>query len=56
VIDGTQLAYSCNAEPGGVPRGDSGVDVVLECTGAFRLREHRLARIAVAGLPAASGR
>jgi glyceraldehyde 3-phosphate dehydrogenase len=38
-IDGTPIAYSRVADPGGVPWEVSGADVVLECTGAFRTRE-----------------
>jgi glyceraldehyde 3-phosphate dehydrogenase len=38
-IDDSQLAYSRLGEPGVVPWEDSGVDVVLECTGAFRTRD-----------------
>ena len=35
-VDGTQLGYSQAAEPGKVPWGELGVDIVLECTGRFR--------------------
>jgi glyceraldehyde 3-phosphate dehydrogenase len=35
-IDGRELVYSDGAEPGAVAWEEAGVDVVLECTGAFR--------------------
>jgi glyceraldehyde 3-phosphate dehydrogenase len=38
-IDGTTLGYSNGAQPGDVRWGELGIDVVLECTGAFRTRE-----------------
>jgi len=38
-IDGTGVGYSQRAEPGAVPWGELGVDVVLECSGRFRTRE-----------------
>jgi glyceraldehyde 3-phosphate dehydrogenase len=38
-IDDRALGYSRSAEPGGVPWGELGVDVVLECTGRFRTPE-----------------
>jgi glyceraldehyde 3-phosphate dehydrogenase len=38
-IDGTCVGYSGAAEPGAVAWDEHGVDVVLECTGAFRARE-----------------
>jgi glyceraldehyde 3-phosphate dehydrogenase len=38
-IDGATLGYSSAAEPASVPWGDLGVELVLECTGAFRTRE-----------------
>jgi glyceraldehyde 3-phosphate dehydrogenase len=38
-IDGVPLSYSRVADPGAVPWGEHGVDVVLECTGRFRTRE-----------------
>ena len=37
-IGGTTIGYSAAAEPGAVPWGDLGVDLVLECTGRFRTR------------------
>ncbi len=37
-VNGTELGYSCAAEPGGVPWGDLGVEIVLECSGRFRTR------------------
>lgn len=36
LIEGQRLGFSEAAEPGAVPWGDLGCDVVLECTGAFR--------------------
>jgi glyceraldehyde 3-phosphate dehydrogenase len=36
VVDGQALGYSAHAAPGDVPWDEIGVDVVLECTGAFR--------------------
>ena len=38
-IDGTALGYSRGADPGAVAWGDLGVEIVLECSGAFRTRE-----------------
>jgi len=38
-VDGTALGYSARAAPGDVPWDELGVDVVLECTGAFRTPE-----------------
>jgi glyceraldehyde 3-phosphate dehydrogenase len=35
-IQGTQLGYSAAADPGDVPWGELGVEVVLECSGRFR--------------------
>lgn len=35
-IDGTDLSYSNAAQPGDVPWGDVGIEVVLECSGKFR--------------------
>ena len=35
-VDGERIGYSAAAEPGAVPWRESGVDVVLECTGRFR--------------------
>ena len=35
-IDGRQVTYSSHSTPGAVPWDDHGVDLVLECTGAFR--------------------
>ena len=38
-IDGAALGYSRAAEPGAVPWGELGVEIVLECSGMFRTRE-----------------
>jgi len=38
-VDGATLGYSAHAAPGDVPWDEHGVDVVLECTGAFRTAE-----------------
>jgi glyceraldehyde 3-phosphate dehydrogenase len=38
-VDGAAIGFSRSSEPGGVPWGELGVDVVLECTGAFRTGE-----------------
>jgi glyceraldehyde 3-phosphate dehydrogenase len=38
-IDGVKLTTSRGDEPGAVPWGELGVDVVLECSGRFRTRE-----------------
>jgi glyceraldehyde 3-phosphate dehydrogenase len=35
-VSGTALGYSNAAEPGGVPWGELGVEIVLECSGRFR--------------------
>jgi glyceraldehyde 3-phosphate dehydrogenase len=39
VIEGGRLGYSRSSRPGEVAWGDSGVDVVLECSGRFRTGE-----------------
>ena len=39
VIDGAPVGYSRGAEPGAVPWGELGVELVLECSGSFRTRE-----------------
>ncbi len=39
VIDGIPVGYSGVGQPGAVPWGELGVEIVLECTGAFRTRE-----------------
>jgi glyceraldehyde 3-phosphate dehydrogenase len=38
-VQGATLGYSAAAEPGAVPWGELGVDVVLECSGRFRTPE-----------------
>jgi glyceraldehyde 3-phosphate dehydrogenase len=38
-IDGKELGYSGHGAPGDVPWHELGVDLVLECTGAFRSPE-----------------
>jgi glyceraldehyde 3-phosphate dehydrogenase len=38
-IDGTVVGYSRSGAPDGVPWGELGVDIVLECSGRFRTRE-----------------
>jgi glyceraldehyde 3-phosphate dehydrogenase len=38
-IDGHAVTYSAHATPGAVPWGDHGVDLVLECSGAFKTTE-----------------
>jgi glyceraldehyde 3-phosphate dehydrogenase len=38
-IDDGTLGYSRSSEPGGVPWGELGVEIVLECSGRFRTRE-----------------
>ena len=35
-IDGKTLSFSAHAAPGAVPWAESGVDIVLECSGKFR--------------------
>jgi glyceraldehyde 3-phosphate dehydrogenase len=37
-INGTTVGFSQIAEPGGVPWGELGVEIVLECSGQFRTR------------------
>ncbi len=37
-VDGRRLAFSAEREPEKLPWGELGIDVVLECTGAFRKR------------------
>jgi glyceraldehyde 3-phosphate dehydrogenase len=38
-VNGTALGYSSATEPGDVPRGELGVEIVLECSGRFRTPE-----------------
>ncbi len=38
-VAGTSLRYSSIADPGAVPWGEAGVDIVLECSGRFRTVE-----------------
>jgi glyceraldehyde 3-phosphate dehydrogenase len=38
-VQGTEIGYSSASEPGEVPWGDLGVEVVLECSGRFRTAE-----------------
>ncbi len=38
-INGTALGYSSVGEPGDVPWGELGIEIVLECSGRFRTRE-----------------
>jgi glyceraldehyde 3-phosphate dehydrogenase len=38
-VDGRRLPFSAERDPTQLPWGELGVDVVLECTGAFRKRE-----------------
>jgi glyceraldehyde 3-phosphate dehydrogenase len=38
-VNGTALSYSSAGEPGNVPWGELGVEIVLECSGKFRTRE-----------------
>ena len=38
-VNGTALSYSSAAEPGNVPWGELGVEIVLECSGKLRTRE-----------------
>ena len=38
-VNGTELGYSGVAEPGDVPWGELGVEIVLECSGRFRTLE-----------------
>lgn len=39
VVDGHRMGYTAAPDPGGVPWGDLGVDLVLECSGRFRTPE-----------------
>ncbi len=38
-VNGTEVGYSAVAEPGDLPWGELGVEIVLECSGRFRTRE-----------------
>jgi glyceraldehyde 3-phosphate dehydrogenase len=38
-IEGTAVSYGRAAEPGDVPWGEMGIEIVLECTGKFRSRD-----------------
>lgn len=39
IVNGKAIHYSCERDPAEIPWKDWGVDVVLECTGAFKKRE-----------------
>ncbi|MEM1327077.1 MAG: type I glyceraldehyde-3-phosphate dehydrogenase [Bacteroidota bacterium] len=39
IVNGTEIAATAERDPSKLPWGDSGIDVVLECTGVFRTRE-----------------
>lgn len=39
MVNGSAIGYSAAAEPGEVPWGELGVEIVLECTGRFRTPE-----------------
>jgi glyceraldehyde 3-phosphate dehydrogenase len=39
IVDDLSISYSRHAEPGAVPWGDLGVEIVLECSGKFRTPE-----------------
>jgi glyceraldehyde 3-phosphate dehydrogenase len=39
IIDGRRIKVTAEREPGRLPHGDNGVDLVLECTGFFADRE-----------------
>jgi glyceraldehyde 3-phosphate dehydrogenase len=39
VINNERVSYTGHGQPGGVPWADLGVDIVLDCTGAFRSAE-----------------
>jgi glyceraldehyde 3-phosphate dehydrogenase len=39
LIDGKSVGFTEKAEPGEVPWGDLGIDIVLECSGKFRTAE-----------------
>ena len=53
-VDGRRLAFSAEREPEKLPWGELGIDVVLECTGAFRKRadaaKHLAAAIQIPGI------
>ncbi len=36
VVDGDSVSWSAHGQPGSIPWSDRGVDLVLECSGAFR--------------------
>ncbi|MFN9358344.1 MAG: ArsJ-associated glyceraldehyde-3-phosphate dehydrogenase [Alphaproteobacteria bacterium] len=44
-LDGRRITFSSHAEPGLIPWGDMGVDVVLECTGKFLTQETLLGHL-----------
>ena len=39
VVDGKRIHVAAEKDPGKLPHGDQGVDIVLECTGFFTDRE-----------------
>ena len=45
IIDGTRIKYFSEKDPANLPWGELGVDVVLECTGAFLTKEKAQAHI-----------
>ncbi|MEX2105296.1 MAG: ArsJ-associated glyceraldehyde-3-phosphate dehydrogenase [Solirubrobacterales bacterium] len=38
-VNGAAIAYTGATDPGAVPWGEAGVEIVLECSGSFRTRE-----------------
>ncbi|HBP01147.1 MAG: NAD-dependent glyceraldehyde-3-phosphate dehydrogenase [Candidatus Moranbacteria bacterium GW2011_GWE1_49_15] len=45
IIDGTRIKYFSEKDPKNLPWGELGVDVVLECTGAFLTKEKAQAHL-----------
>ena len=39
IIDGRRVRVTAEKDPGALPHGDNGVDLVLECTGFFTDRD-----------------
>ena len=45
IVDGDRMRVFCDRDPRNLPWKELGVDVVLECTGAFRTKEKCLAHL-----------
>ena len=46
VVDGSKIRVTAIKDPAGLPHGDCGVDIALECTGIFTARDKAAAHLA----------